>query len=143
MSAPSPSMPARGARLLTVVLDGEEVVYDPVRREAHLLNPTASMLLGRCDGRTGVDDLVAELQDAYGADPEAIERDVVAALADFEVRRLVGPVPEAEEVAPVPRPQPELAPASAPLVVPEAWSVITPVNHALESRLRVRSDDPT
>src|SRR6185503_20614363 len=44
---------------------------------------------------------------------------------------------------PVPRPQPELAPASAPLVVPEAWSVITPVIHALESRLRVRSDDPT
>src|SRR6478672_10660221 len=104
MSAPSPSMPARGARLLRVVLDGEEVVYDPVRREAHLLNPTASMLLGRCDGRTETGRLLAELQAAYGADPATLEADLGDALADFAARQLVGPEPSAADVPPVPRP---------------------------------------
>ncbi|MGZ4681296.1 MAG: HPr-rel-A system PqqD family peptide chaperone [Acidimicrobiales bacterium] len=142
MTPPPPSMPERGARLLGAVLDDEEVVYDPVRREAHLLNPTASMLLARCDGRTSVADLVAELQATFGADPEVIEHDVREALADFSSRRLVGPEPSEADTAPVPRPQPQLAPASDPLVIPGTWAVVGPVVHALDSRLQVRSDDP-
>jgi hypothetical protein len=135
-------LPERGPRLLAVVLDGEEVVYDPVRREAHLLNPTASMLLGRCDGRTETARLIEELQATFGADPATIEADVGAALADFTARQLVGPEPSAADVPPVPRPRPELAPATDPLVVPETWAVVSPVVHALSSRLRVRSDEP-
>ncbi len=137
-----PSMPERGGRLLGAVLDGEEVVYDPVLREAHLLNPTASMLLARCDGRTSVAALVAELQEAYGGDPDVIEHDVHEALADFRARRLVGPHPDAGDVAPVPRPQPELAPVAEPPTIPRTWAVVSPVVHALSSRLRVRSDEP-
>lgn len=135
-------MPVRGPRLLAVVLDGEEVVYDPIRCEAHLLNPTASMLLGRCDGLTSVAALVGELQAAYGADSAAIERDVREALADFATRQLVGPEPSAADVAPIPRPRPELAPAADPLVLPGSWAVVTPAVHALRSHLRVRSDEP-
>ena len=139
---PRRDAPPRGPRLLAVVLDGEEVIYDPVLREAHLLNPTASMLLGRCDGHTNVAQLVDELQASYGADPAVISGDIGDALADFAARRLVGPEPSASDVEPLPRIRPELAPATDPLVVPESWVVETPVVHALRSRLRVRSDEP-
>ena len=135
-------LPERAPRLLSVVLDGEEVVYDPIRREAHLLNPTAALLLGRCDGQTSVTELIDELQAAYGADRATIEADVGDALVGFAARRLVGPEPSADDVPPLPRPQPELVPATDPLVVPEEWAVVTPVVHALRSRLRVRSDEP-
>jgi PqqD family protein of HPr-rel-A system len=135
-------LPERGSRLLTAVLDGEEVVYDPIRREAHLLNPTASLLLSRCDGQTAIGALLDELEDAFGADRATLEADLGVALADFRARRLVGPDPSAAEVPSVPRPQPELAPTTEPLVVPGRWAVESPIVHALGSRVRVRSDEP-
>ncbi len=98
--------------------------------------------MGAATGATSVAKLVDELQASYGADPAVIEADIGEALADFVARQLVGPEPSAADIEPLPRPRPELAPVTDPLVVPESWTVETPVVHALRSRLRVRSDEP-
>jgi PqqD family protein of HPr-rel-A system len=142
-SAPTGAvLPLRAPRLLGAVLDDEEVVFDPIRREAHLLNPTGSLLLARCDGTTPVRALVEELSATYGTDPTAVAADVDAALADFATRRLVGPDPHGREVAPVTRPVPGLVAPDHPVVLPDQWAVESPTLAALLSRVQVRSDDP-
>ena len=135
-------LPRRAPRLVGVVLDGEEVVYDPSRREAHLLNPTASLLLRRCDGQTTVADLIEELVEAYGADPAVVAADLATALDDFARRQLVGPEPSPADLPEVGRPMPELVARPDPVVSPDRWAVESATLVALRSRLRVRSDEP-
>jgi PqqD family protein of HPr-rel-A system len=142
-ASPDPRLaPRRAERLVGVVLDGEEVVYDPLLGEAHLLNPTAAVLLARCDGRTPVDDLVDELHRSYGTERAVICADVEAALDDFAARRLVGPEPGPDEIGDRPTGRPGSIPPADPVELPSTWAVVSPVLHALGSRVQVRSDEP-
>ena len=143
---------------MTVVdIDGEQVVYDPMRREAHLLNVTAGLVLSRCDGHTERQQLVEELAAAYAVDAGIVSADVQATLEDFGLRGLVmtnEPAADATaDAAPVFAADPRLAlPESwsdpdvartdnrPPLPVEWLWQ--SPVLAALESRFRVRTDDP-
>ena len=47
--------------LVVTELQGEVLVYDLERHRAHCLNPTAATVFRRCDGRTTVRQIAAEL----------------------------------------------------------------------------------
>jgi hypothetical protein len=146
-------LPRQADHLTIVDIDDEHVVYDPVRREAHLLNATAGLVLGWCDGHTGRAALVAELAAAYGVDPAIIDADVRATINDFGDRGLVlGPgvtaheTPDDEADRRLARPEswtdPDAVAACDRTPLPVEWLWESPVLVALERHFRVRTDDP-
>jgi len=56
-------------------LDGEFLLFDPVRDCSMQLNASAARLLGACDGQTNVDDLVRLFADEHPAFREQAVRD--------------------------------------------------------------------
>ena len=112
-----PTMPARAAGLARVAVDDEEVVFDPVHRRAHRLNPTAAMVLDRCDGHTTTAEVCRDLSDQFGAGLDQIADDLASILADFTGRQLVSPASGGAEVAG--RSAPDGPRVEEPLAVPD------------------------
>jgi coenzyme PQQ synthesis protein D (PqqD) len=56
----------------------ETVVLDRRRRRIHQLNPTASFVWQRCDGRHAVGDIAALLVDGFDVDLATAEQDTTA-----------------------------------------------------------------
>ena len=140
-------LPRRAPALTVVAFDGEQVIYDPARREAHLLNPTAALVLDRCDGRTPVDTLVAELAATYDADPAVVGHDVELVLADFAGRELAARPGDPSPDRPTAEPAPVAPDAAAfsgpgPRHAAGGWAWESPVLDALGWRTKVRSDEP-
>lgn len=75
-----------------VEVDGEAVLFDEVGRIVHVLNPTATHVLGAIDGRTSLGRIADDLSDAFGADPGVVRADVLALAEDLMRKRLVIPV---------------------------------------------------
>ncbi|MGH9101613.1 MAG: PqqD family protein [Acidimicrobiales bacterium] len=73
----------------SVELDGQVVVYDPVRDELLTLNDTASVVWSCCDGSGTVGEIVADLAEAYAAEVPEIRKDVVALLQEWGGRGLL------------------------------------------------------
>lgn len=60
-------LPMRRAKGLVVeALTDETIVYDTTRHKAHCLNPVASLVWTRCDGRSTVESLASALHDEMG-----------------------------------------------------------------------------
>ena len=70
---------ARRDGLLTEEVEGELLVYDSARADAHRLNPTAATVWRHLDGERTVDDLIAILADEVG---ELADRDLVMVTLD-------------------------------------------------------------
>ena len=102
-----------------MVLDGEEVVYDPVRRDGP--PPEPDRIAAARPGATAAPASTSSSPSCRGLRrrARAIRARRGRRPGDFEVRRLVGPEPSPDDVVPVARPQPELAPRSEPLAFPE------------------------
>ena len=78
---------ARQDGLIVNTLEGETLVYDRERDEAHCLNQTAALVWKHCDGRTTVDDIAIRVgveQNEF-VDPKV----VWLALAQLRKRRLL------------------------------------------------------
>lgn len=75
--------PQRDAAVAWVVLDGESVLFHEVHGQAHLFNPTATMIWTRLTGDVEVRSLVAEFVEATAAPWEVIEQDVLMAVQQF------------------------------------------------------------
>lgn len=88
-------MPATKPRVrpdLTIVeLDGEAVIYDETFGGLHHLNPTATLVLGLCDGTATGRQLAADIADAYGLPQERVAADVQAVLREFRKSKLLAP----------------------------------------------------
>jgi len=54
-------LPRRTTNLIEQDVDGELVVYDPVRGQAHFLNDTLALVYRRCDGRHTTASVAREL----------------------------------------------------------------------------------
>src|SRR4051794_2255973 len=72
--------PQPRASVAWVEVDGEVVLYEEESHDLHVLNPTASVLWQCLDGEFVLDQLVAELADAYGTDDAEIREDVLDAV---------------------------------------------------------------
>ena len=65
------------------------MVYDPDRRHSFRLNRTAGLLLDRCDGKSPIEDVVAELAQAFAVDPDQVTTQLRRALDTFVADGLV------------------------------------------------------
>ncbi|MHB1414176.1 MAG: PqqD family protein [Chloroflexota bacterium] len=65
------------------MVDGELVLYDPVRQRVHALNCTAAFIWQFCDGRHDTEEIVAALAERYPGNRASIEQDVQATLGLF------------------------------------------------------------
>jgi PqqD family protein of HPr-rel-A system len=67
-----------------VEVDGEIVLYDADSQQAHLLNPTASVIWDCLDGTVALGELASDLADEFGADPAEVGDQVVAIVRSFD-----------------------------------------------------------
>ncbi len=158
LSAPG-SMPRRRAALLHADLGDERVVYDPDRRHTFRLNRTAGLLLDRCDGRSLVGDVVAELAQAFAVDLEQVAAQLERTLATFVADGLVedpngggraltseldhvwGPPPPVG--SPVPTPEVDVNLADTPGDQEGDDDLAGPWRRVLDLWVRLRAEDPS
>jgi hypothetical protein len=69
----------------------ETIVLDRTTNQVHQLNPTASFVWQRCDGRHTALEIADELVGAFEVDRAAARDAVVVALRQFDELRLLGP----------------------------------------------------
>jgi hypothetical protein len=77
------SVPRRATDVAAIDVDGEAVVFHEGTDRVHLLNPTATLLWSVLDGVATIDELSAELADAFGAPLEVVREDVLAGVTDL------------------------------------------------------------
>ncbi|HEX6208555.1 MAG TPA: PqqD family protein [Actinomycetota bacterium] len=93
--------PRPRATVAHVEIDGEGVLYDEVSNQIHLLNPIATLIWSGLDGRTTLEELSAELSDAFGADLARVRFDVLEAVRGFAEQDLL----EDEGAPPIEEPE--------------------------------------
>ena len=77
---------------LTIVeLDGEAVVYDEETTDLHRLNPTATIVLGLCDGESTLKEISNDISEAFGAPIEEVEPQVRTLIRRFRKVKLLVP----------------------------------------------------
>ena len=77
---------------LTVVeLDGEAVVYDEETQDLHHLNPTATIVLGLCDGTETIAEMAGDISTAFGVPVGEVEPQIRTVLRQFRRAKLLEP----------------------------------------------------
>lgn len=61
-----------------MAIDGELVIFDPVSRAVHQLDPVGAVVWQFLDGRSPMAELVADLAHAFGTAEEQVRADVDA-----------------------------------------------------------------
>jgi len=82
--------PRRREALAVVELDGEAVVFDEVSYELHHLNPSAALVWSFCDGLATVEQLAADIAEAFDLPREPAEAQVRGIVATFASAGLLG-----------------------------------------------------
>jgi PqqD family protein of HPr-rel-A system len=82
----APLKPKTRDDLTFVDVDDDALVYDPRNHDVHHLNPTGKLVFQLCDGTSSLEETATAIADAFGADPDAVERDVRGAAR--ELRKL-------------------------------------------------------
>ena len=85
--------------LAVAEFDGEVVLYDRRARQAHHLNATASVIWQCFDGEGNLDELIADLSEAYNLAPDVIGPDVTGLAQDMGRAGLLVGVRGGEEAA--------------------------------------------
>lgn len=75
--------PRRAAAASGLEVDGKPFVLDRSTGSMHVLNDVAAEIWARLDGSSTMSSLVAELSDAFDADPARVERDVQEFIAQL------------------------------------------------------------
>jgi PqqD family protein of HPr-rel-A system len=84
-----PDVLARTPGRVDTVVDGQLLVFDPRSGNAHLLNPSAALVLTSVDGRMTVEQVVDDLARETGVDRDVLSKDVTDALATLVQSGLV------------------------------------------------------
>ncbi len=69
--------------------DGEAVLA--LGDELHLLNPVAALVWQCCDGASSAGEIAEDLAEVFGADPGALQSDVLQAIGEFKSAGLLVP----------------------------------------------------
>lgn len=70
-------------------MENELILLDVASHRVHHLNPTASVIWQRCDGRHSVAEIATELADAYGVSREKVLKDVLHTLGELARMKLI------------------------------------------------------
>lgn len=76
--------PKRETNVLIEEVDGETVVLDVGEERIHQLNPTASFVLGLCDGERPVATILKALLEAFEVSEDVAARDLEAILVKMK-----------------------------------------------------------
>lgn len=68
--------PAPAPNAVVVEVGDEAIVVDEARGHLHLLNPSAALVVRLLDGVSPLDDICADIADAFAVDPAAVLGDV-------------------------------------------------------------------
>jgi hypothetical protein len=79
--------------VVTVEIDGDGIVYEETRNVSHLLNPTGLLVWQLLDGTTRLDELSAELAEAFGVGFKGVLADVVTIVEELLRRGLLDDFP--------------------------------------------------
>jgi hypothetical protein len=66
------------------MVDGEVIILDVAASRVHRLNPSASYIWDCCDGNHSVPEIAARLAGAHALAPDAVLKDVLKTLAEFD-----------------------------------------------------------
>jgi hypothetical protein len=77
------------ASVVSVELDGEAVLLHESDETLHLLSPTATIVWNLLDGRSPLDEIAADLAEAFNVALNQMEHDVVGVVKDFGARGLL------------------------------------------------------
>jgi hypothetical protein len=88
-----PGVPPLRARpdLLRLPVGGQWIVFDPHRSRAHLLNPSAALVLDQLDGERDLDAVVRACSPAVAGRTPKLVADVATAIDEFVAEGLAGP----------------------------------------------------
>jgi hypothetical protein len=96
-------VPQQRDEVASVEVDGEAVLYDERVGSLHVLNVTAALLWQCFDGTGSIDDIAADMADAFGTDPSVVRKDVL------KITRQLGRQGLLAGVAPDPKLMPPVA----------------------------------
>jgi hypothetical protein len=82
-------VPKQTAAAYTVELDGEAVVLDEYRNRLHHMNPMATLVWACFDGSSTIDEIAADLAEAFASEPERVGRDVLQLARDLGAEGLL------------------------------------------------------
>jgi hypothetical protein len=82
-------IPVRRASVVNVELEGEGVLLDEVTGALYLLNSIANIIWSYMDGSSTIDELAADLSDAFSTDLEHVHRDILALVRELGRRGLL------------------------------------------------------
>lgn len=85
-------VPAQAEAAYTVELDGEAVVLDEERNRLHHLNPTATLVWACFEGHGTIDEIAADLADAFASSPDAVSVDVLTLAQELGAEGLLAGV---------------------------------------------------
>ncbi len=91
MSRSDATRPLGRDDLVTREVDGEFFLYDPVTDRVVLINHSAAVIFGLCDGTRTEDEIAAEVQRLYGSEAEQLDNEARATLAEFTANGLIAP----------------------------------------------------
>ena len=86
--------------LLVVELDGEAVIYDEDSTDLHLLNPTATVVFGMCDGTSTMQEISAEIADVFDVPVDQVEPEVRTLVRRLRRAKLLAYVPDRTQGTP-------------------------------------------
>ena len=81
--------PLARADLDVVEIDGEAVVYDRSYPKVNHLNHTAALVLGLCDGKTTIFEMVEGIADVYEMPEDEVEQQVRKLIRDLRAINLI------------------------------------------------------
>lgn len=81
--------PAQSADLAARVIAGEAVVVTPATALVHELDPVATFVFERCDGKVNGWGIVEAVVEAFDVSRDTAASDLAALLTDFADRKLV------------------------------------------------------
>ena len=70
-------------------IDEDFVVYDPVKDTTTLLNPSAAVILGLCDGTLSLQHIEEELARIFSIEREVATRDVANVIRELRLNGLI------------------------------------------------------
>ena len=88
--------PRRADAAYTIELDGEAVVLDEARNRLHHLNPTATLVWSCFDGVGTIEDIAADLADAFESSEDDMHLDVLTLARELGAEGLLEGVDPAD-----------------------------------------------
>ena len=88
-----PPNPIRRSDVLSAELDGDTVLYDPSAHQLVVLNRSAALVWGCCDGSGSPEEIAADIAEVFAVDESSVRLQVLDLVEEWSRRGLLEAVP--------------------------------------------------